>query len=63
MSWLALLFRWQVLKALGALLQEVGKALEDGTFSEQEQARVWRAFLNIVNAYKRLPDQYEGRGR
>lgn len=52
MRWLALLFRWQVLKALGILLQEVGKAMEDGTFDQQEQARVWQAFLHIVKAYR-----------
>jgi hypothetical protein len=49
---LHLAFRWRVLRAVGALVQSVGGALDDSELSDAEKKVVGRRFWELVAVYR-----------
>jgi len=58
---LHLAFRWRVLRAVGALIQSVGSALDDDELSDAELAIVKRRFWELVAVYRGKHRRLDGR--
>ena len=43
-----LLFRWQVLREVGRLLEQVGDAYEDNHLDSEERSKIMRQFWVLV---------------
>ena len=52
MMYLKLLMRPKVIRAVAALLREVGDAVDDGKLTAEERGRVMSAFWNLVRVYQ-----------
>jgi hypothetical protein len=52
MGYLKLLMRPKVIRAVAALLVEVGDAVDDGKLTAEERGRVMKAMWRVIHVYQ-----------
>ena len=52
MMYLKLLLRPKVIRAVAALLVEVGEAVDDGKLTAEERGRVMKAMWRVIHVYQ-----------
>lgn len=43
---------WKVVRAVAALVMEVGDSTEDANLTPEEQSRIWKAVWVVINTYR-----------